>query len=136
VPDRLGRPPPAWPGRPPPAPGGPLLVCLNRSWGGPSLWERALLESADAGRPVTFVYVIAAPSRRTGGAGRAVRAARRVAAAHGIVAGETVVRAPDVADGLRMAQAALGGRVCVPLREDRHREELALRHIPLLPLHR
>jgi hypothetical protein len=83
---------------------------------------------------VTFVYVIDAGAHGTGAAERAVRRARRRAAALGVAAGETVVRAPDVPDGLRMAQSALGGPVCLRARERERRRELELRRVSVLEL--
>jgi hypothetical protein len=107
-----------------------LLVCLNHGWSGPRLWARAL-----AGEErVTFVYVVVPQvgmGRAVRRASRAIARARAAAAELGLGADEWVLRAPNVADGLFLAQKAMGGAVVLTSESDARRRELERRHVPV-----
>jgi len=107
-----------------------LLVCLNRGWGDRELWSRALAEEGH----VTFVYVVVPQvgmARAVRRASRTLTRARATAAASGADADEAVVRAPSVPDGLRTAQAAIGGEVGLAASAGAHRQELERRRVPV-----
>ena len=108
-----------------------LLVCLNHGWSGPELWARAL--AGEEG--VTFVYVVVPQVgmrrvlRRTS---RAIARTRAAAAERGLGADEWVIRAPSVADGLFLAQKAMGGAVVLTSESDARRGELERRRVPVI----
>src|SRR5262245_52633946 len=107
-----------------------LTVCLNHGWSGPRLWATALASE----ERVTFVYVVVPQlgmGRAVRRASRAIARARATAADRGVDAGEWVLRAPSVADGLFLAQKAMGGAVVLTSESGDRREELERRRVPV-----
>ena len=114
---------------------GPLILCLNPGWGGRALVKEGLSWTGRTGTPAVFAYVVVRRGRsRLGmrGATRAIRWARDLARRHERTVGETVVLADSVAEGLRLAQAALGGHVGLCVRDRAHHEELRAADVPVL----
>ena len=92
----------------------PVLVCLNRGWGGERLLRAGIRWARSVGRPLSAVYVLTAsrPRRRhIRAANRALRDARAIAERADRGAGLLMICACDVAAGLDAAAAATAGEV-------------------------